>query len=319
MQRRVITLALLASAVAVSGVFGQPGDPRTDPKLAGPDFAIQGEFRGKMGGDKVGVQVIALGKGKFQAVILPGGLPGEGWDKKTRIRIDGQSSGEAVSFSNQGGWSASLAGDKFFGRNDHGDRIRTLRVHRVSPREGAQPPKEATVLFDGKSAPLLVNPRITPEGWLMEGVSTKDGIGSCNLHVEFRTSFMPNHRGQERSNSGVFLDGRYEVQILDSFGLEGENNECGGLYSIQKPDQNMCYPPLSWQTYDIEFIEPKFRGDLKVRNAVISVWHNGVLIHDQVQLPRTTVGNKEGPILGAIQLMNHNDPVRFKNVWMVRH
>jgi hypothetical protein len=152
----------------------------------------------------------------------------------------------------------------------------------------------------------------------MEGVQTKEGIGSCTLHVEFRTSFMPNERGQARSNSGVFLDGRYEVQILDSFGLDGENNECGGLYSITRPAENMCYPPLRWQTYDIDFIEPKFRGNLKVRNAVISVWHNGVLIHDQAQLPRTTVGSPEGATLGAVQLMNHGDPVRFKNVWMIK-
>jgi hypothetical protein len=321
MNRRTLTLGGITLALAMMGaalVGAAGGDPMTDPAAAGPDFAVQGEFRGSADGKPIGVQVIALGQSKFQAVILPGGLPGEGWDKTTRIRFDGATLGGEVKFGQDSGWHGILKGDRFSGKTDKGKSFKAKRVHRRSPREGAKPPKEAIVLFDGKSAPLMENPRITPEGYLMEGVQTKEAIGDCTLHVEFRTPFMPNERGQARGNSGVFFDGRYEVQVLDSFGLNGENNECGGIYSIIKPTENMCYPPLNWQTYDIDFIAPRYRGDLKVSNAIITVWHNGVKIHDQVQIPRTTVGSQEGPTLGPNQLMNHGNPARFKNVWMIK-
>jgi hypothetical protein len=174
------------------------------------------------------------------------------------------------------------------------------------------------VLFDGSNTDAWVNGRMTPDKLLMEGTQTKQNFGDVTLHVEFMTSFMPEARGQGRSNSGVFLDGRYEIQVLDSFGLNGENNECGGIYSIVKPVVNMCYPPLSWQTYDIDFTAPVFDADgKKTKNAVVSVTHNGLLIHDKVEIPRSTVGSAEGPTLGPIQCMNHGNPVRYRNIWVV--
>ena len=101
----------------------------------------------------------------------------------------------------------------------------------------------------------------------MSEATTKDGFTDYTLHVELRLSYMPTARGQDRSNSGVYLHDCYEIQVLDSFGLEGEDNECGGFYAIHRPEVNMCYPPLTWQTYDVEFTAPKYEDGKKTANA----------------------------------------------------
>jgi hypothetical protein len=110
------------------------------------------------------------------------------------------------------------------------------------------------------------------------------------------------------------------VQILDSFGLEGKNNECGGIYEIRNPDVNMCYPPLAWQTYDIDYTAARYNdAGEKTANARITVRHNGVVIHNDVEVPRATRGNpvKEGPEPGPIYLQDHGNAVRYRNIWLV--
>ena len=130
---------------------------------------------------------------------------------------------------------------------------------------------------------------------------------------------MPQSTGQARGNSGVYVQSRYEVQVLDSFGLEGKDNECGGIYKVGKPKLNMCYPPLSWQTYDIDFAAAKYdSAGKKTANARISVEHNGVLIHDNVELPGHTAGrSKEGPTPEPLFLQNHGNPVAYRNIWVL--
>jgi hypothetical protein len=118
----------------------------------------------------------------------------------------------------------------------------------------------------------------------------------------------------------VYLQDRYEVQVLDSFGLKGESNECGGIYSKVKPKLNMCFPPLSWQTYDVDFQAAKWDAEgKKTQNAVATVKHNGVLIHDHAEVDGSTAssGRKEGPGPGPFQLQNHGNPVVFRNIWVV--
>ena len=112
----------------------------------------------------------------------------------------------------------------------------------------------------------------------------------------------------------------YEIQVLDSFGLDGKNNECGGIYSIRDPDQNMCFPPLAWQTYDIDYTAATYDDSgKKTKNGRMTVRHNGVVIHDNVELPKDTTGApvKEGPEPGPIFLQDHGNPVRFRNIWLV--
>jgi hypothetical protein len=140
------------------------------------------------------------------------------------------------------------------------------------------------------------------------------------LHIEFLLPYIPKATGQGRGNSGVYLQGRYEVQVLDSFGLSGEHNECGGIYSIRKPDINACYPPLTWQTYDIDFTAAKFDSNgKKTANARIDVRHNGIVVHKDVEIPRITTAapSREAPSAGFIHLQNHGNPVRFRNIWIV--
>ena len=130
---------------------------------------------------------------------------------------------------------------------------------------------------------------------------------------------MPQSSGQGRGNSGVYVQSRYEVQVLDSFGLERKDNECGGIYQVSNPKVNMCFPPLAWQTYDIDFTAAKWDGDKKVAPAKITVVHNGVPIHKDLELPKHTPGrHKEGPEPDALFLQDHSNPVVFRNVWVMK-
>ena len=127
------------------------------------------------------------------------------------------------------------------------------------------------MLFDGTSADKWNGGRLVDGGLLAAGCTSKQKFHDFQLHIEFQTPFMPTARGQGRGNSGVYLQNLYEVQVLDSFGLEGKDNECGGFYSIKAPSVNMCYPPLAWQTYDIDFRAARFDpSGKKTQNAVVT-------------------------------------------------
>ena len=150
--------------------------------------------------------------------------------------------------------------------------------------------------------------------------NSKRSFKDFKLHIEFITPFQPAARSQGRGNSGVYLHGKYEIQVLDSFGLEGKDNECGAIYSQTAPSVNMCYPPLSWQTFDIDFTAPKFDKDGKrTRPAVITVRHNGVKVIDKLELTRGDTGNGRQEVDKAdpIYLQNHGNPVYFRNIWIV--
>ncbi|MDA1232755.1 MAG: DUF1080 domain-containing protein [Planctomycetota bacterium] len=308
-----------------------PGDDANDQnkayvngKDAGPAFAIQGEYTGtvKIGDSSVniGVQVISEGMNKLVWVAYIGGLPGDGWDGNTPLRGTGEVEGEKGILNGEQGRGEIKDGSLVISTAENVRLGEIPKVVRISPTASRKPPKVAVILFDGTTADEFEGGKMDDEKSLLQGVTSHKKFGSFELHVEFLLPYMPNARGQGRANSGCYLQGRYEVQMLDSFGLTGEDNECGGIYEIRKPDTNMCFPPLSWQTYDIEYHTAKFGADgKKTGDAWMTVRHNGVVIHEKATLPRGTraapVG--EGAEDGPIYLQNHGNPVRYRNIWVM--
>ena len=315
---------LLIIALAVTPVVGDEGEAFTDPKSAGPDFAVQGEYTGAIETDdglkQLGVQVIALGKQRFRVRSFPGGLPGDGWNGESGPVAQGQTRGGVTRYATDMG-TGEIRDGALLIRNNDGTRLGALnRVVRSSPTLGAEPPRGAIRLYAEPGENWFRDSRLE-NGLLREGMTSVATFnGSLKLHVEFRLSFMPHARDQARSNSGCYMQGRYEVQILDSFGLSGEDDECGGIYGVRKPDVNMCFPPLSWQTYDVDFVPAVFDNDgNKVANSRMTVRHNGVLIHNNVEVgqPTRAAPLREGPEPGPIYIQNHGSPLHFRNIWIV--
>src|SRR5438270_2858025 len=138
---------------------------------------------------------------------------------------------------------------------------------------------------DGKSKPdwkLLDNGIGEVKGG--DVITEQKFDGAFKLHVEFRVPYMPEAKGQARGNSGVYVQGRYEVQVLDSYGLESKNNDCGAIYEVAAPLVNACKAPTVWQSYDIEFTSPVCLDGKKTEPPVITVFHNGVKIHDKLKI-----------------------------------
>jgi len=206
---------------------------------------------------------------------------------------------------------------------------RTKRAADVSA-----PLDRAIVLFDGTDFSHWTSQNGKPVQWkIVDGVMevvpgtgsiiTKRKFQDFKLHVEFNTPQVPpNVKGQKSGNSGVYLQRRYEVQILNSYGLKSKNNDCGALYKAKSPDKNVCKKPGEWQTYDITFRAARFEGEgehlKKVENVRITVLHNGVVIHDNVELlNKTGAGQQEGPEPDSILLQEHGNKVRFRNIWIV--
>ena len=299
----------------------------TDPEAAvreDPDFLIQGEYGSDKTGAAVGVQVVARGQGKFDAYLLQDGLPGLGWTReKRRAVLKGTRDGDTITFSSTGKkTTATIRDGKFVIAGQNPKAVSLPRIERRSPTLAAKPPKGAQVLFDGSSAEHWENGKVANGHHLATGCTTKKRFTDYTLHLEFRTPYMPTARGQGRGNSGVYHSGRWETQILDSFGLEGRDNECGGIYSVSKPRLNMCLPPLVWQTYDVDFTAAKFDVDgRRIAWARITVKLNGVLVHKDLELAKdfTTAAPINHPLRhprGPIHIQNHNNPVVFRNIWV---
>jgi hypothetical protein len=271
----------------------------------------------------MGAQVVALGDGQFDVYLLDGGLPGKGWEPgQSRSKLSGQrKDGIIVCVDATGEFKATVKDGQLSLTTAEGV-TKLERIERESPTLGAEPPAGATVLFDGTSDDAWENGQVKDSFLLATGTTTKQKFGDYKLHLEFRTPYKPFARGQQRGNSGVYHSGRWETQILDSFGLDARDNECGGLYSIAAPRLNMCLPPLAWQTYDVEFTAAKFDTEGK-RTAWprMTVRLNGVLIHEDRELAKefTTAAPVSGPLegpLGPVFLQDHGNPVQFRNIWI---
>jgi hypothetical protein len=199
-----------------------------------------------------------------------------------------------------------------------------------------QPPSDAMVLFDGKDVAQWVYKDGRPAAWpIVNGILTcKSGTGniytkrkfaSAQIHVEFATPEMPNAHGQARGNSGVYLQGRYEIQILDSFNNPTySNGSAGSLYGQYAPLVNVTRPPREWQSYDIVFHAPKCSDHKISTPGTVTVLQNGVLVQDHVTIQgRTTSSDDTDPCEdGPLMLQDHFHPdvketfMQFRNIWI---
>jgi hypothetical protein len=328
----LITSLTACSLIPLLAQEKKGGPVFTDPaKVSDPDFKVQGEYLGTIEGGKWALQVVALGDGKFDFVAYEGGLPGAGWnDKKQRTmkgggqtEKDGKTilksdpdNGSQVVIENGAMTLVAPGADKPFGQ--------LKRIERTSPTLGKKAPEGAVVLFDGSNADAWKGKpgkELLDGDLLVQGVTSKENFKDFQLHLEFRTPYKPKARGQGRGNSGFYAQGRYEIQILDSFGLAGEQNECGGIYSVGKPLLNLCLPPLTWQTYDIDFKAARYNdADKKIADARLTVRHNGFIIHKDIVADHSTTASplKEGPEDGPVFFQDHGNPVRFRNVWLLK-
>lgn len=198
-----------------------------------------------------------------------------------------------------------------------------------------KPPSDAIVLFDGTDLSAWKTSKDgSPAGWKVEngymevvkgtgGIETKRAFGDIQLHVEFRTPTPPKGESQERGNSGVFLMGRYEVQVLDSYENETyPDGQAAALYGQYPPLVNAARPPGVWQVYDIGFEAPRFDASGKVVTpARATVFHNGVLVQHASELIGPTAHKKRPPYEAhpdklPIGLQDHSNPTRFRNIWV---
>ena len=200
----------------------------------------------------------------------------------------------------------------------------------IKPLVYTAPPPGAIVLFDGtdtsqwkpKGGTGLIQWPIV-EGALQVCTTCGDiqsiqQFQDFKLHVEFRVPAVVTTIEQDRGNSGVFLQGRYEVQILDSFGSELSGmNDGGAIYGIRDADSNASLPAEIWQTYDIIFRAARWSAGVKIENARATVFWNGVAVHNNVELQNTFTGDPESSAPGSIVLQDHNNRVRYRNIWIV--
>jgi hypothetical protein len=196
------------------------------------------------------------------------------------------------------------------------------------------PPSDAVVLFDGKDLSKWAHKDGSPAKWKVENgyfevvpkagyIYTREPFGDCQLHVEFAEPAPAKGESQDRGNSGVFLQGLYETQVLDSYQSKTyADGQAAAIYGQYPPLANASRPPGQWQTYDIVFHGPRFAKDGKLlRPARETVFHNGVLVQDNVELSGPTAHGKRPPYEPQpeklpLALQDHNHPVRYRNIWI---
>ena len=332
-----LLLAPLATLCAADATAKKPEfKVYSDPEHVDSDFKYQGEYTGTIAQGNgtvvgLGAQVRVLGGGSFRTMFYAGGLPGDGWDGKTIIQktpttdtttpADATLLGDKVVIAQV--YQATCDGQSIVGHTDAGAVFELKRIARQSPTMGASAPAGAVVLFDGRNMDEWQKGAcMTPQKWISSatGATTVRKFQDFTLHLEFMVSYMPETQTiYQRPNSGVYLQRRYEIQVLDSFGIVMGKHDCGVLYAQVTPAVNMCYPPLTWQTYDIDLTAARFdAAGKKTKPARCTVKLNGVITIDDVEIKGPTPGGiAESPEPASLYLQAHGHPSFFRNIWLV--
>ncbi|MCW5559707.1 MAG: DUF1080 domain-containing protein, partial [Verrucomicrobiae bacterium] len=199
----------------------------------------------------------------------------------------------------------------------------------VTPGANGAPPSDAIVLFDGRDLSAWKSDSGAAPGWKVENgyaevhsgsILTREEFGPIQLHIEWATPAEVKGEGQGRGNSGVYLQGRYEIQVLDSYQNPTYfNGQAGAFYGHAAPLVNASRKPGEWQSYDILFHPPVPGPDGKIQPGSFTVLHNGVLVQDHIPVPgdATTAAKFQGAApQGPILLQDHGNPVRYRNIWV---
>jgi len=299
---------------------------------------FMGDYRGTFHPDKVTAmeafaQVIAEGDDVHYRIVIGAQPPEENQDG-AHIELYGHRRGATVYIGDRAGgyyWNGQIQNGHLSVRSGYGQHFELDKFVRRSPTEGLKPPQDAHILLpfeEGRQADLSAW-RNSQWKALDDGViqvnkgsnNSKELFGDIeHFHLEFKLPLEPNNRGQGRGNSGVYFAGAFEVQVLDSFGLTHTSGDCGGLYNLKRADVNACLPPRAWQTYDVKFRAPRLNADGTIHeNARITVRHNDVVIHNDVEIPYS--GDKwkgKKAATGPIHLQDHSHPVQYRNIWLVK-
>jgi len=275
-------------------------------------------------------KVIAEGDGRYRARLTL-------LDENPRtVSLTGKLAERAVSLTgadDNPAWRGTITGGLLTATSAHdegkgeGKTFRLVRIERESPTAGLRPPQYAVVLLSYEPGQPPALDHWTNKNWkaLADGSVQVTGghnrtlqpHGSGLFHIEFKIPYEPAGRGQGRGNSGVYFASRYEIQVLDSFGLEPGPGDCGAIYGVAVARANACLPPLKWQTYDVIYHAPHKGAGGELEPATMTVFHNGVRIHENQPVPAPTRAAPEGSnaVQGPLFLQDHGHPVGFRNIW----
>ena len=330
----IVSIALATCLCAAGKPAAKPPAPKAAAEL---DDGIQGEYAGtytpvgQNAGAKAEAKVVGEGGGTFRVVLTSEG------EKPLKVELKGAAEGKKVPLAGKAGdveWKGAIEGGRSLVAESKDGKADLKWSVRKSPTEGEKPPAGAIVLLPfeaGKKTTLdaWTSLKGEPATWMLlddgaiqvkgGNIRTQQEFTNVRVHVEFKNPYMPAARGQGRGNSGVYLQSRYEVQVLDSFGLAPKENECGGIYSVGAPKVIASLPPERWQTYDITFHAPTVVDGKITKPATITVVHNGIEIHKDVKIDHVTTAGVPGPIKSPAPLMlqDHGNPVQFRNIWLV--
>ena len=354
-MRKVLVLGCLLSIGA--GVGSAVAKPFDEPSVMGLPYTqlvedpLFGEYEGTYFGGEPGAavqadaaqaQVVPAGNKVYRVVLRARAGAEEGWP--LQAELEGRLEGDVIKVAGQAGandWDGTIGPDGLkIAKRGYGGMFEMKRVVRTSPNEGLKPPAGALVLAayaPGKPADLS---HFKAGGWVADEDGTvhrvmgtgprldiprqdlltaREDLRSYKLHVEFRVPYEPALRGQMRGNSGIIMADRYEVQVLDTFGLIPGTGDCASVYAVAPPKVNAAFPPLSWQTYDITFRAPKLGADgtLKRKPQISVVW-NGVTVHENQEMD-TPTGNakRENAEQGPLRIQDHGNLVLYRNIWLV--